>query len=73
MKKKLLFLRRVIQFEIEKEKNLNNYICSFFVFPVAFECDLGAIQIIRDTLRQWFLTFFAPWTPKSENNFHGPL
>jgi len=23
-------------------------------------------------LGQWFLTFFVPWTPKSQNNFHGP-
>jgi len=22
---------------------------------------------------QWFLTFFAPWTPKSQNNFQGHL
>jgi len=24
-------------------------------------------------LEQCFLTYFAPWTPKSQNNFHGPL
>ena len=24
-------------------------------------------------LRQWFLTFFAPRTPTSQKNFHGPL
>ena len=24
-------------------------------------------------LIQWFLTFFAPWTPKSEKNFHRPI
>jgi hypothetical protein len=24
-------------------------------------------------LDQWLLTFFVPWTPKSQNNFHGPL
>jgi len=24
----------------------------------------GAIQLIRDTLGQGFLTFFAPWTPR---------
>ena len=22
---------------------------------------------------QWFLTFFAPWTPRSQKKFHGPL
>jgi len=27
----------------------------------------------RDCLNQWFLTFFAPWTPKRLNKFHGPL
>jgi len=25
------------------------------------------------SLKQWFLTFFAPLTTKSQNNFHGPL
>ena len=26
-----------------------------------------------DDLEQWFLTFFAQWTPKSQKYFHGPL
>jgi len=26
-----------------------------------------------DSLDQWFLNFFAPWTPNSPKNFHGPL
>ncbi len=30
-------------------------------------------QIMRDTLGQCILNFFAPWTPKSQNDFHGPL
>ncbi len=24
-------------------------------------------------LDPWFLTFFAPWTPKGSKSFHGPL
>ena len=27
----------------------------------------------RKDLVQWFLTFFASWTPKSQKKFHGPL
>jgi len=30
-------------------------------------------KIVSIRLGQWFLTFFAPWTPKSLNKFHGPL
>ncbi len=31
-------------------------------------CENPSLSVV-----QWFLTFFAPWTPKSKNNFHGAL
>jgi len=30
-------------------------------------------RTLPNLLNQWFLTFFAPWTPKGRNHFHGPL
>jgi len=39
------------------------------------ECCMLIEELLHASLgiAQWFLTFFAPWTPKSWNKFHGPL
>jgi hypothetical protein len=43
-------------------------------FPKTGELTIyGSSNSFDFGLVQWFLTFFAPWTPKGHKNFHGPL
>jgi len=47
---------------------------SVYWWSFAQFCGIGRIRgVIFLSLEQWFLTFFAPWTPKGPKNFHGPL
>jgi len=45
----------------------------FVVIKPPLPFSLKSVSSLIDYQIQWFLTFFDPWTPKSQNNVHGPL